>query len=72
MDVSKILSDLRDERRNIDEAIAVLERLEGGRGRRRGRPPGWLNGVTAAASEGTDAPRRRGRPPGSRNKAKAE
>ena len=72
MDISKILSDLKDERRNIDEAIAVLERLEGGRGRRRGRPPGWLNGVTAASTEGTDAPRRRGRPPGSKNKSKAE
>lgn len=72
MDVSKILSELKDERRNIDEAIAVLERLEGGRVRRRGRPPGWLNGVTAAASHGVEAPRRRGRPPGSKNKVKAD
>lgn len=72
MDISKIISDLKDERRNIDEAIAVLERLEGGRVRRRGRPPGWLNGVTSISAEGAAMPRRRGRPPGSKNKAKTE
>lgn len=72
MDVSKILLELKDERRNIDEAIAVLERLAGGRGRRRGRPPGWLNEVTTNSVDEPQAPRRRGRPPGSKNKAKDE
>ena len=59
MDVSKILSELRDERVQIEEAILSLERLARGRGKRRGRPPAWMSEITA---------KRRGRPPGSRNK----
>lgn len=59
MDVSKILEELRDERQQIEEAILSLERLARGRGKRRGRPPGWLAEV---------GPKRRGRPPGSKNK----
>jgi hypothetical protein len=59
MDVSKILTELREERQQIEEAIVSLERLVRGRGKRRGRPPAWL-------SEG--GVRRRGRPPGSKNK----
>jgi hypothetical protein len=62
MDVSKILAELREERLQIEEAIMSLERLARGRGKRRGRPPGWLTEV---------APKRRGRPPGSKNKATA-
>lgn len=61
MDVSKILTELRDERQQIEEAIVSLERLARGRGRRRGRPPSWLADVTPT-------PKRRGRPPGSKNK----
>jgi hypothetical protein len=63
MDVSKILTELREERQQLEEAILSLERLARGRGRRRGRPPAWL-------AEG-DAVRRRGRPPGSKNKTTA-
>jgi hypothetical protein len=59
MDVVKMLSELRQERAQIEEAIMTLERLARGRGRRRGRPPAWLSAL-----------KRRGRPPGSRNKAK--
>ena len=59
MDVSKILTELRDERQQIEEAILSLERLARGRGRRRGRPPAWMSGVAA---------KQRGRPPGSKNK----
>jgi hypothetical protein len=61
MDVSKILAELRQERQQIEEAIASLERLARGRGRRRGRPPAWM-------SSGEVEVKRRGRPPGSRNK----
>jgi hypothetical protein len=57
MDVTKILSELRQEREQLEEAILSLERLARGRGRRRGRPPSWM--VEA---------KRRGRPPGSKNK----
>ena len=62
MDVSKILTELRDERQQIEEAILSLERLARGRGRRRGRPPSWMSEVAA---------KRRGRPPGSKNKIAA-
>ena len=59
MDVGKILTELREERQQIEEAIVSLERLARGRGRRRGRPPAWM----AELGE-----KRRGRPPGSKNK----
>lgn len=59
MDVLKMLADLRQERQQIEEAILTLERLAQGRGRRRGRPPAWMQGI-----------KRRGRPPGSKNKVK--
>jgi hypothetical protein len=57
MDVTKILSELKQEREHLEEAIQSLERLARGRGKRRGRPPAWM------AVE-----KRRGRPPGSKNK----
>jgi hypothetical protein len=65
MDVSKILTELRQERQQIEEAIISLERLARGRGKRRGRPPAWM--AAAAASNATPI-KRRGRPPGSKNK----
>ncbi len=57
MDVNKILSELRQERLQIEEAILSLERLARGRGRRRGRPPAWM----------TAARERSGRSAGSKN-----
>ena len=59
MDVLKMLTELRHEREQIEEAIMTLERLARGRGRRRGRPPAWMQAI-----------KRRGRPPGSKNKPK--
>jgi hypothetical protein len=64
MDVAKILSDLRQEREQVEEAILSLERLARGRGKRRGRPPAWLSEVQQV--------KRRGRPPGSKNKTAAQ
>jgi len=61
MDVTKMLTELRQEREQIEEAIMSLERLARGRGKRRGRPPAWMTEI-----------KRRGRPPGSKNKAKTE
>lgn len=71
-----MLAELRLEREQIEEAILTLERLARGRGRRRGRPPGWLKDATASLAEGGESevsgavsePRRRGRPPGSKTK----
>jgi hypothetical protein len=62
MDILKMLSDLREEREQIGEAIIVLERLAARSGKRRGRPPAWMADVK-------DKPTRRGRPPGSKNKS---
>ena len=59
MDVTKILTELRQEREQLEEAIMSLERLARGRGRRRGRPPAWMS----------ELDRKRGRPPGSKNKS---
>lgn len=60
MDVAKILTELKAERDQLEEAILSLERLARGRTRGPGRPSGWM----AEADE----PKRRGRPPGSKNK----
>jgi DNA invertase Pin-like site-specific DNA recombinase len=77
LDVDKMLAELRLEREQIEEAILTLERLARGRGRRRGRPPGWLKEAAEQASaednqnavvELPSEPRRRGRPPGSKSK----
>lgn len=57
-----MLDELKTERAMIEESILVLERLASGRGRRRGRPPKWMEGRE---------PKRLGRPPGSKNKPKA-
>lgn len=54
-----MLTELKQEREQISEAIVVLERLTAGQGKRRGRPPKWLTEV-----------KRRGRPKGSKNKPK--
>jgi hypothetical protein len=59
MDTTRILIQLREERDRLEEAIMSLERLVGGRRKRRGRPPAWLAET-----------KRRGRPPGSKNKPK--
>ena len=55
-----MLSELRSECQQIEEAILVLQRLATGQGKRRGRPPNWMA-----------VKKRRGRPPGSKNKPKA-
>jgi len=47
-----MLTDLRGEQQQIEEAIIVIERLAAGtRGKRRGRPPKWMS----AANEETVA-----------------
>ena len=56
-----MIEELRSERDGIDEAIAVMERLALGQGKRRGRPPAWMSEV-----------KQRGRPKGSKNKPKEE
>jgi hypothetical protein len=61
-----MLTELRQEREQIEQAIMILERLARGRGKRRGRPPAWMTATAAAPKK------RRGRPPGSKNRPKDE
>jgi hypothetical protein len=42
MDLAKVLAQLHAELDNVNAAIESLERIKEG-GRRRGRPPVWLN-----------------------------
>ena len=59
VDVNRILSELREERANIIDAIANLERLARGRGKRRGRPPKWLAEAREQRKRGPGRPRKR-------------
>jgi hypothetical protein len=59
MDIMKMLSDLRSERSQIEEAILVIERLSTGQGKRRGRPPKWLSVVRDERVSRTKAPKKR-------------
>lgn len=43
-----MLAELRQERAQIEQAIAILEQLARGRGKRRGRPPLWVTEVAQA------------------------
>jgi hypothetical protein len=43
MDLNRIVQGLKAERDVLAAAIESLERLAAGRGRKRGRPPAWLN-----------------------------
>jgi hypothetical protein len=43
VDLNRIVQGLKAERDVLAAAIESLERLAAGRGRKRGRPPAWLN-----------------------------
>lgn len=55
MDVLRMLSELRAERDQLEEAIITIQRLAVGQGKRRGRPPAWMKATKTA----TDVPRKR-------------
>jgi hypothetical protein len=57
MNVTLIISQLREERTALDEAIAVLERIARSGPRGRGRPPNWMSG--APGDDGSTASPRR-------------
>ena len=57
MNYTQILDELRGERDMVDHAISVLERLQVGAPRKRGRPPAWLaERQKEAAGEGSGEP----------------
>ena len=59
MDILKMLSELRSERGQIEDAILVLERLASGHGKRRGRPPKWMANTHSRQASQAEAPKRR-------------
>ena len=50
MNLEKILSELWDEKRRIDDAISALERISAATPKRRGRPPTWLKKLSHPSS----------------------
>jgi hypothetical protein len=64
MDILKMLAELHQEQKQIEEAIMAMERLAREQGKRRGRPPAW----TTVAK---DAVKRLGRPPGSKKQTQS-
>ncbi len=69
MDVIKILAELRQEKQQLGETIASLERLALGGAKRRGRPPAWMTQIKEETTKEERVKKRGpGRPPGSRNK----
>jgi hypothetical protein len=65
MDIGLVLTELRHERDQINEAILSLERMETGTQKRRGRPPAWM-----IAAREMNPTKRRGRPLGSKKALK--
>ena len=57
MNVTQIITQLREERAALDEAIAVLERIARSGPRGRGRPPNWMSG-TPTCEGGDVSPKR--------------
>ena len=60
MDVNQVVQELHEERERLEAAIASMERLAAGRGRRRGRPPKWMKQALNGRLQRTA--RKRGRP----------
>lgn len=47
--ILEMLAELRQERDQLEDAILTMERLAAGGGKRRGRPPKWMQNITAGA-----------------------
>ena len=54
-----MLSDLRAEREQIEQAILVIERLAQGQGKRRGRPPKWMSEMKSVDTPDTEPRKKR-------------
>ena len=62
MDIHSILAELRSEKERLEEAILTIERLAAGSmGKRRGRPPKWLEGARAGGAPVLDEPKKKRR-----------
>lgn len=56
MDLIQTLSELREQKRQLDAAILVLEKIAAGQPRGKGRPPKWLS-LARQGEDGTPAKR---------------
>ena len=62
MDIHRILAELRSEQERLQEAIVTIERLASGTlGKRRGRPPKWMESGKAANAKTEAAPHTAGK-----------
>jgi hypothetical protein len=62
MDLQRMLTELREEQKQIDAAIGVLQKLAAGQTRKRGRPPKWMAAIgemEVSEAPSTPSPRRR-------------
>jgi hypothetical protein len=63
MDIIHMLSELRAEHQQIEEAILALQRVAtGGGGKRRGRPPKWMSTMAHSDSTISLVPKRTRKP----------
>jgi hypothetical protein len=53
MDILNMLTELRQQREQIVEAMAVLQRIAYGRGKRRGTPPSWMTAAGRVRVKGS-------------------
>jgi hypothetical protein len=56
MDLLRMIAELQDERRRLDEAIEALERLSAGSKIRHGRPARWLKKEADQQTESSGQP----------------
>lgn len=59
MDLTHMLSELRAEHQQIEEAILVLQRLAASGGERRGRPPKWMASAELPGAATPSSPARK-------------
>ena len=58
MDLTKMITELRQQKQALEETMLILERIARGQGKRRGRPPAFLSDAAAATTK-TGTPRKR-------------
>ena len=59
MNLVKMIAELREHKRALEETMLILERIARGQGKRRGRPPAFLSNAGASfAKTGTGRTRR--------------
>jgi hypothetical protein len=59
MNLVKMIADLREQKRALEQSMLILERIARGQGKRRGRPPAFLSNLMGKSeSAGTTRKRK--------------